>query len=250
MKCSEDFKKSYNPHSMSDEEKACLTTPDYDNKTFLYLDFKHMEVSVLQWLSKDKILGTILQTGRDLYELIWETVTGIDCNEELRSKCKSFFLPLIFGEGVKTLSESIGISEGTAWKLFKKTNDKFEMAFDWVKDQKLDSNGLCIDRLGRIRKFEDDYAPRIRNFVIQSPAATVCLHKLVKLHNAIPGLGKICFHLHDGYCIMAYKGQEEKLYKKAKEVLEAPEELYPGLILKVSAYQGTKLNELKLIGGV
>jgi hypothetical protein len=49
---------------------------------------------------------------------------------------------------------------------------------------------------------------------------------------------------------MAYNGQEDKLCKLAKETLESSEELYPGLILKVSVYQGRKLSELKLIGGV
>jgi hypothetical protein len=247
MKCSENFKHCFNPHSLSDEDKSHLATPDYDNKNFVYLDFKYMEVSVLQWLSKDKILGDILQTGRDLYELIWEIVTGIDCNAELREKCKSFFLPLIFGEGVKTLSKSIGISENTSWKLFKRTTDKFETAFNWVKEQKLE-NGMCMDRLHRLRKFEDDYQPKLRNFAIQSPASTICLHKLVKLHKAINNLGKICFHLHDGYCIMSYKDCEDKLYKVAKEALESPEELYPGLILRASVYKGRKLNELKLMG--
>ena len=250
MKCSKDFTKCYNPHSLSDDEKNYLTTPDYDHKSFVYLDFKHMEVSVLQWLSKDKVLGTILQTGRDLYESIWEKITGIKCNEELRSKCKSFFLPLIFGEGVKSLSESIKISENTSLKLFKKTNDTFAMAFDFVRNQKLDSSGFCVDQLGRLRKFEDDYQPRLRNFAIQSPASTVCLHKLVRLHQEIKDLGKICFHLHDGYCIMAYKGQEDKLCKIAKETLESSEELYPGLILKAAVYQGKKLNDLKLVGGI
>ena len=247
MKCTEDFKRCFNPHSMSDEFKETLTSPDYDDKTFVYLDFRHMEVSVLQWLSKDKILGSILETGQDLYELIWETVTGIDCNPELREISKRFFLPLVFGEYPQTLSKSIGISEATAWKLFKKTTDKFETAFDFVKSQKIDSNGMGMDRLGRLRKFEDDYQPKLRNFAIQSPASTICLHKLVKLFDAIKDLGRICFHLHDGYCIIAKKGYEDKLCKVAKETLESSEELYPGLILRVSVWKGNKLNKLEKV---
>jgi hypothetical protein len=249
MKCSKDFIRSYNPHTLSDEEKSCLTTPDYDNKVFIYLDFKHMEVSVLQWLSQDSVLGSILATGRDLYESIWERVTGIKCNEDLRKICKGFFLPLIFGQGTESLSKNIGISESTAIKLFKKTNESFKTAFEFVKNQQLDS-GICADQFWRLRKFEDDYRPKIRNFKIQSPASTICLHKLVRLHKEILNFGKICFHVHDGYCIMAYNGQEDKLCKLAKETLESSEELYPGLILKVSVYQGRKLSELKLIGVV
>ena len=245
MLCSEDFKRCFNPHSLSDDKKSHLMTPDYDDKVFVYLDFKHMEVSVLQWLSKDKILGNILQTGRDLYELTWEAITGIDCNVELRDKCKKFFLPLIFGEGASTLAKSIGISEGTAWKLFKKTNDKFEQAFDFVKNAKVDSNGICMDQLGRMRKFEDNHQPKLRNFVVQSPASTICMHKLVRLSNEIKDLGKICFSVHDGYCIMAKKGYEDKLCKVAKETLESEEELYPGLILRAWVYKGKELNKME-----
>jgi hypothetical protein len=245
MRCSKVFKNSFNPHLLVDEDKPYLWAPKFDS-TFLCFDFKHMEASVLQWLSKDPLLEQIIKSGKDIYEMIWEVITGTKSGKGCREKAKAFFLPIVFGQGVDALANSLGISTKAAETLFNKVHNKFSTALKWV-DQTIDSEGYCEDYFGRKRKFEDRFY-RIRNFLIQSPAATVCLHKLVKL-NKIKN-ARICFHIHDGYGIITNKINVNQIIKAAVEILTAKEDLYPELTLRVSGYQGNTLDKLQIIGGV
>jgi hypothetical protein len=241
LRCTSAFRHSFNPHTFSESEKQCLTTPDFDDKEFICFDFKHMEVAVLQWLSQDKVLGNILQQGRDVYELIWEMLTGLECSPSRRKICKTFFLPVVFGQGAPSLAEKTGITEDTAKKLVSCIYKTFSTAMAWVSKKDINSNKMAVDYYGRWRKFEDEYyRTQLRNFHVQAPASIICLHKLTKLSK----IGRICFHVHDGYAIMGKKGQEGRILSQGREILEAEDELYPGLRLKVAAYRGANLNEL------
>jgi hypothetical protein len=105
-----------------------------------------------------------------------------------------------------------------------------------------------IDYFGRHRYFtEDYYKNQLRNFHIQAPASIVCLHKLVNLYKNISGIGRISFHVHDGYVIIPKNGEENRVLKICKDTLEAEDPLYPGLTLRVKSLRGTNLNKLKEI---
>ncbi len=91
MKCKKSFTFGFNPHTMSPDDKNRLKTIGFED-VFLSFDYKNMEVSVLQWLSKDELLGEILGSGKDVYEEIWKSITGMECNSLFRQKCKDIFL--------------------------------------------------------------------------------------------------------------------------------------------------------------
>ena len=76
---------------------------------------------------------------------------------------------------------------------------------------------------------------RVKNFIIQSPAATVCLEKLIHLHHFLKNQeAKLAFHVHDGYYIYIHKNKYKRNYKHIKNILESPSGLSPELKLKVS----------------
>ena len=246
MNCTNAFRRSFNPHHL-ESEKQFLTTPDFDNKDFLYFDFKNMEVSVLQWLSKDTVLGNILNRGRDVYESIWEAITGLECSPSRRKVCKGFFLPVAFGMGAATLAKRNEVSEETAKTIISRIYKKFPVAMGWLSNKDVKDN-RAIDYYGRNRLFEEEYyRTQLRNFHIQAPASIVCLHKLVKLYKIIQGIARISFHVHDGYYIIPNVGQEINVLNLCKEMLEAEDELYPGLRLRVKAYRGRNLDQLKVV---
>lgn len=234
------------PHSMGNIEKENLKLTD-DSDVFMYFDYKHMEVSVLEWVSKDNELSKILLKDEDLYESIWKILTHQDPSKEQRKICKNIFLPVIFGQRAKSLSKRMGISEKTASTLIYKLGQTFPVAFTWVNSQVADSNNIATDVFGRRRKFEEDELYKIKNFSIQSPSNMICLRKLIRLHEAIKDHGKICFHIHDGYCISCKKKNMKLVYNVSKDALEDQEELFPNLKLKTSCQYGTNLNKLKNI---
>jgi hypothetical protein len=118
------------------------------------------------------------------------------------------------------------------------------MASNWMKQQQntMDADGAAHDRFGRRRVFDNPY--KIRNFVVQSPASLVCLHKLVLLIEALEGLANVCMHIHDGYVISVKDDKLVKTYEITKRILESENELYPGLRLQVDCKRGMNLNQM------
>ena len=243
------FTRGFNPHSLGADEKVALRALTYD-KCFLYLDYHHMEVTMLQYLSGDQRLKHILDSGQDIYCGIWEQITTLPCDEKFRKVCKNLFLPVVYGQGIKSVADRAKVSETTAKKLVDRIYSMFGTALSWAKEQQsnLDAQNFVTDYFQRRRKFEEKQY-RIRNFAVQAPAAIVCLHKLVKLHEALSSeklrkVAHLILHLHDGYVIMCSEKSWRKVRDRATEVLEADEELYPGLPLTVSCHKGANLNEM------
>lgn len=237
---------SFMPHSMGEKEKSNLRLSS-DSQYFLYFDYKHMEVSVLEWISKDEKLKEILDSDKDIYSVIWQQITGIEATPEQRKICKNVFLPVIFGQKSYSLSKRLGISEKNAGKLIYKLERAFPVAFTWINSQVSDSNNIATDIFGRRRKFQEDELYKIKNFCIQSPSNMICLRKLVKLHEILHNKAKICFHIHDGYAVSCDKKEYRTVFDMGKKVLEEEDELFPGLKLKTSCHFGENLNNLKRI---
>jgi DNA polymerase I-like protein with 3'-5' exonuclease and polymerase domains len=158
------------------------------------------------------------------------------------------FLPVVYGQGPASVSKRIKISEKTAIGLIDRFNKTFPVAFNWVKQQQgnLDANNFAEDFFGRKRQFQEQQY-RVRNFSIQAAASTICLYKLVKLFEISDDNAKIIFHIHDGYGMIIKKTELQKYIGKIIGVLEAPEEYYPGLKLKVTCKVGPKLDQLNNI---
>jgi len=237
---------SYNPHSMGEAERLNLRPPGYD-EVFVYFDYRNMEVNVLQWLSRDEGLGGILESGEDLYKSIWRKITKKEATDAHRKLCKDVFLPVVFGMGKGSLSKRLGVSEEFASKLIDSLVRTFPVAFDWVNSQSFDSNKTATDAFGRKRRFEDHEQYKAKNFCIQSPSSMICLRKLVQLHDALAGKASICYHLHDGYCVICNKNEVATVSDIGIKCLEEEDDLFPGLKLKTSCKFGHSLNDLQTL---
>lgn len=246
MKTLKILKDSYLPHSMGEKEKNNLRLSS-DDQYFLYFDYKHMEVSVLEWTSKDNNLTSILNSEKDLYESVWELLTGQEATQDNRKTCKTIFLPVVFGQGSNSLANRLGISEKNASRLIYKLERAFPVAFTWINSQVPDSNNFATDIFGRRRKLQEDEFYKIKNFCIQSPANMICLRKLVKLHEILDNKAKLCFHIHDGYAISCNKKDFKSVFEISRKTLEEDDDLFPNLKLKTSCHFGENLNNLKNI---
>jgi hypothetical protein len=240
MKCNSSYFRGYNPHSLRVDNKINLTSPGYEDN-FLYFDFKSHEVCVLQWLSGDEELRKIIDSGDDIYARIWEKITGITCDTTKRAICKSIFLPIIFGQGIKATAEIIKISESSAKKIIDNIYNSFPNALKYV--EQLPENGKITDYFGKTRLLNGE-AFKARNFLVQSPASIICFHKLVELYKKIKNKAKICYHLHDGFCIIVNNQNLSQVLDLGKEVLQASSDLYPGLKLKIDVRIGRSLTDL------
>lgn len=233
-----------NPHTLSDEDKQNLYLPD--NNLFVYCDYRSMEVAVLQWLSGDKALEKILLSGNDIYNTIWKELTGLDGNDAYRKLCKSIFLPVMFGQGVAALSERSGLDIGKSELLISRINKVFEVAVNWIKGQQENIvDNIAIDFFGRLRKFESNEVYKVRNFSVQSPAALVCLHKLVQLYDNLNNSSKVLFHIHDGYVLSCNQLNVKDTIIYIKDILQKDNNFYENLHLTCDVKLGKNLYELE-----
>jgi hypothetical protein len=247
LRCSLKFKNGFNPHNLGPKERAVMSPGS--SQLFMSFDFVNMEVAVLQWLSKDVNLGKMLNVKHDFYELLYYLVTEKrPSDKEDRSFAKSLFLPVIFGQEAPSLAKNLKISEETAQSYINILKDKFKTAFDYVQTYPINDDH-AFDYLSRRRRFnfkEYNSKNQLRNFIIQAPAAMVCMEKLIALVKEFEKTdNKVGFSIHDGYCLYVRDEKYELEFKKTKEILESPSKVLPGLVLRVSCEMGKNLNEME-----
>lgn len=235
---------NYNPHSMGPRQKRDLSPPGFD-ESFVNFDYRNMEVNALQWLSGDPALGAILEGEDDPYTAIWSRITRGAADPSKRDLCKEVFLPVVFGQGARSLASKVGVREEFASKIIDKLVGAFPVAFDWVLSQSPDGDNMAVDRFGRRRVFDGRELYKIRNFSVQSPASMICLRKLVRLHEALKGLGRVCFHVHDGYCVVCERNMVDSVSEAGLAALEEEDPMFPGLRLRAACRWGNRLEELK-----
>jgi hypothetical protein len=244
MACSKGYSAGYNPHSIMPDDAPELRPPFFDH-VFLYLDYNHMEVNTLQWLSQDSALGEILASGEDVYCGIWKRLGGGECTETLRKVCKGVFLPVAYGQGTGSLATVNNVSINAARGLRTRINETFPMSMNWLARQQELASPSATDAFGRCREFGEDENYKVRNFVVQSPAALYCLDKLVKLWHDIRDVARVVAHIHDGYVLSAPRLMAKQVRDMAVKSLEAENDLFPGLNLKVTCKVGATFAELK-----
>jgi DNA polymerase I-like protein with 3'-5' exonuclease and polymerase domains len=240
LKGSKPFITAINTHNLTDAEKDKLKLRS-EEEFFVYFDFNSMEVAVLQFLAQDERLKSMLLG--DCYRNIWSELFHSNCDTAQQRKfIKDSFLPLIFGGGNVAIMEATGCSEKTVISLRNKLRDNFPKSFNFVENCQ---NLIVEDYFGRKREFSEDKLYIAKNFVIQAPAAIICMEKLIELY-FIAG-DKLLFSIHDGYVIRCNPKTDKPLIMECKKVLESPSKLAEGLQLTVTCQLGAKLNRMRSI---
>lgn len=249
MNCLKKFAKSYLPHNMGPEIKSILKPRGYET-IFLCSDFRHCEVTVLQWLSKDERLQDILNSGKDLYEVIYEEITGDSCNSEnKRNLSKKMFLPVMYGCGTSGLSKNLNIQDSASGELINRIKKRFKTAYDWMQsNQDQAKKGEISDYFGRPRKIDANQSYLARNFCVQGVAATACQEKLIMLNRELDkNKSYIVFSIHDGFGLVCKIKNAHETYKIVKQICEKESDVCPGLKMKTEIKFGKRLNQMKII---
>jgi DNA polymerase I-like protein with 3'-5' exonuclease and polymerase domains len=231
LACQLAYQNCFNPHSLSEEEKLNLQ-PKGNDLSFLYFDYRFFEVCVLAWLSNDEALSGLLLEEDDFYKKLYLKLTGNECDTDAkRSFCKDYlFLPIIYGQSAKTLSDRAKIDIVVADKLIGRVQRMFPKLFDWVENYKIE-NSVCVDYIGRKRQLTIGEEYKYRNFIVQSPGAIFCLDKLVSLSDSLGHYGGVVASIHDGYVVRCDEKQTEIVKSICLKILETESDLFPGLKL-------------------
>ncbi len=249
LKCSNGYNLSYIPHVLKPEDRKNLK-PRFDNELFMVFDFKGQEVYQLAWMSQDPLLLELCQSS-DVYLAIYEKVTGKKCEgKNERELAKKFFLPVIYGQSAYSLSQRCGIAIDVAEIILDRIDTLFPVALAFIGSyqKQLQELGYAKDIFGKRRiNFEEGKEYSVRNFANQSPAAVVCLEKLINLYFALKDKTDLAYSVHDGYAVYATKENWKTIYKIGYEVLSGDSEFCPGLRLRVTCKAGRNLGNLKTL---
>lgn len=247
LKCSKAYKHGYVPHAMTPETRESLKPRSLD-ELFMLFDFKGMEVYMLAWMSKDPLLEELCRS-KDVYAGLWEKIVGKPCGgKEDRERAKKFFLPVIYGQSAFMLAKSLGVGPESAESIVNRIGTLFPVASAWIEayQKQLQETGYAKDIFGKRRtSFEEGREFSVRNFAVQSPAALICLEKLIQLYIALKSKADLAYTVHDGYVVYATKDTWRSVYKAGMDVLSGDSALCPGLRLRVACRAGRNLNDLK-----
>jgi DNA polymerase I-like protein with 3'-5' exonuclease and polymerase domains len=229
------------PHTLSQESRSLIGLQETGSK-MISLDYSHMEVSMLACVSQDALLTQINNENVDAYEEIYSRIFEAPCDsQDKRNLIKKIFLPIMYGEQAKTLSEGLSVSYQEAFNLIHRIQTVFKTAYDYLSDKQNELSAQVnqqIDSTGRMRIFDNALAAR--NFNIQSPSALICLEKLIELNEKLP----VLISIHDEY-VLAYKPREiVDTFQEAKTILTKPSQFYPNVKLHIKAKFGKNLKEM------
>jgi hypothetical protein len=231
------FDRCFTPHNMESAKKQKFSC-GYEKK-FVVLDYKHMEASVLSWLSKDPTLGEIINSGEDTYTAIYRIITGSRASNANRKWIKDIFLPIVYGQQANSLAARADVSVNGAQSLIDTIQNRFPVAMGWIEEkyQEVVKNGTIRDAFGRILNFENrDSAWSARNAIVQAPSSTICIEKLIKLYR-YDSL-EIVASVHDAYVCAIDNIRAEAVMENAKDILESPSDFAPDVKLKVGIEVG------------
>ena len=228
------YNNCFNPHSLSEEERAKLQ-PKGSDLVFLSFDYHFHEVCILAWLSQDDILVKLVSEEGDFYRKLYFQLTGNECDSDTkRSFCKDYlFLPVVYGQSAKTLADRAKLDVGKAEDLIGLLKSTFPKLFTWIENH-VPENGVYVDYVGRKRQLAAGEEYKYRNFIIQSPGAIFCLEKLVCLREELKDYGRIVAHIHDGYVVRTSEKQAEMTRLVCLKALEAESGIFPGLKLRTN----------------
>ena len=246
LRCAKYFKKGYLPHTLGDKERTSLKPRGY-GRFFLCFDFRHCEVAVLQWLSKDPQIQEIIESGKEVYAEIYRRVTGDQCDtDKKRDLTKLMFLPVMYGCGGGTLAKNLLLSEEVGRELVSRVHAEFPVATSYMASAQEEAKNKqkIEDYFGRPRVFEEPYLAR--NFRVQSVAATFCLEKLNQVYKSLEKDAQLVFSIHDGYGLTCTRNNLLATWESARDVLEKESDLCPGLSLRVQTKFGPRLNKLRV----
>lgn len=240
LNCHKAFDNCVTPLNMGPDKKKPLKLQG-ERDFFVSFDFKHEQVSVLQWVTQDENLKKAMESNEDAYKGIYQSIFKEPCDsDEKREVIKGLFLPIMFGLYPENGSQLANVRLAI--------KNSFKTAWDFMEShqEQVKSTPIIKDYFGRPRSFSDKPL-RVRGFLVQSPSAIFCQEKLIELYNSLDNYGKLIYSIHDGYILFANQENLNRVVVNGLKVLQSESKMCKGLNLKVSCSIGVHLNHMRQI---
>ena len=145
--------------------------PD-ENHIFISGDYSKQEMVVAAYVSKDEKMLEAFREGKDIYSAMASLAYGVpyeDClddtsdGKERRSNAKAVVLGIMFGKGVTSIGQDLGISRDTAQDIYDKVMDAFPELKNFMEDSinHAKQYGYVNTYVGSKRRLPDINLPRV-----------------------------------------------------------------------------------------
>ncbi|KAL0124938.1 hypothetical protein PUN28_006657 [Cardiocondyla obscurior] len=127
----------------------------------LSVDYCQLELRLLTHFSQDSILCKIMrQESSDIFKSIaakWNSIEEEQVTNEMRQRVKQLCYGMIYGMGVKSLAESLCISETEAQEFLESFMNAYPGIYKWLNKvlEETHRDGYVTTLLGRRRQFPD-----------------------------------------------------------------------------------------------
>ncbi|XP_071632237.1 DNA polymerase theta isoform X1 [Temnothorax longispinosus] len=126
----------------------------------LSADYCQLELRLLTHFSQDSVLCKIMRQQGDIFKNIaakWNNVVEEQVTNEMRQRTKQLCYGMIYGMGVKSLAESLCISETEAQEFLESFMSAYPGIYKWLNDvlEEAHHDGYVTTLLGRRRQLPD-----------------------------------------------------------------------------------------------
>lgn len=233
---------------------------------FLDFDYSQIELRIATFLSGDKKLIDIFNTGRDVHTEVASYMFNVPAekvDKEMRRRAKVINFGIIYGMGVNALKQNLGTDRTTAQKFYDDYFNTFTGLASYLEKVKKDAYeiGYTETYFSRRRYFPmlQSRLPFIRamaermaiNAPIQGTEADVIKIAMKKVDEFIKKEKLendmfLILQVHDNLLYEIKESLIDKVAPKIKEIMESvilPKKIY-GITLKTCVSRGEKWGEL------
>ena len=196
------------------------------DKLFASLDYSQIELRLLAHFSEDENLINAFLNDKDIHLETAEKIFGKNA-KEYRSIAKSINFGLIYGMGVKKLSETINVSTKEAKEFIEKYFKSFPTVKDFIEKTKISARELgYVETLLKRRRFFNFAAANARtiaayereavNTIFQGSAADIIKKAMIDIKSKLPK-SKMILQIHDELIFEIDNEEEAMEYKNIME---------------------------------
>lgn len=171
-----------------------------EGNVLISLDYSQVELRILADLSQDPVMLDSFMQGEDVHRRTASEIFDVSLDEvtpDQRASAKTINFGLLYGMGVRRLSNTLGISRNEASSYLKKYYERYAGIYAWQKTllEKAKQDGETRTWFGRRRKLPEmqsdnqmlvKRAERVAiNTPIQGTAADIMKKAMIDVHHAL-----------------------------------------------------------------
>lgn len=209
--------------------KPFVGNANQKNMKITTADYSQQELRVFSLITKNKDFIDLLERGEDGYKAIASTITGKDPREvsdKERKPFKTATLALLYGQGINSLSEKIGLSYEETKNLYQDIKNLLNLSKLQKSLHRYQQNKYYIPTffINGFRPIRDKWRTlkeyQLINYCIQGTASNIGILALNYLKAAIPEDVNIIGYIHDEFLLEHDESQTEEVQEIVADAME------------------------------